>query len=52
MNGKEAVQWCEAWIEKQMRTGILQYPDYEDFLDELDTAFNPINAIGNAMHKL
>jgi len=52
MNDKEAVQWREAWIEKQMRTGILQYPDYEDFLKELDMAFNPIDVIGDAMHKL
>ena len=51
-NDKEAAQWREAWIEKQMRTGILQYPDYEDFLEELDMTFNPIDAIGDAMHKL
>ncbi len=52
MNDKEAVQWCKAWIERNMRVGTLWYPDFDNFLEELDEAFNPIDAVGNAMHKL
>jgi hypothetical protein len=52
MNDKEAAQWREAWIEGNTRNGQLWFPAYEDFLGEIDRAFNPTDAVGDAMHKL
>jgi hypothetical protein len=52
MNDKEAAQWREAWIKGNTRTGILWFPGYEDFLNEIDRAFSPTDAVGDAMHKL
>jgi hypothetical protein len=52
MNDKEAAQWREAWIEGNTRNGTLWFPAYENFLNEIDRAFNPTDAVGDAMHKL
>ena len=52
MNNKEAAQWCEAWIEANTRARTLWFPGYEDFLQTIDRAFSPTDAVGDAMHKL
>jgi hypothetical protein len=52
LNDKEAAQWREAWIERNTRTGLVYFPLFEDFIDELNAAFEPVDAVGDAMHKL
>jgi len=52
MNDKEAAQWREAWIETNTRNGVLRFPSWVTFLADVDRAFSPVDAIGDAMHKL
>jgi hypothetical protein len=52
LNDKEAAQWCEAWIEWNTRAGLVWFPFFGDFIDELNAAFEPVDAVGDAMHKL
>jgi hypothetical protein len=52
INDKEAAQWRESWIENNTQAGTLYFPHFDDFMIELDRAFSPIDAIGDAMHKL
>ena len=52
LNDKEAAQWHEAWIEKETRGGRIWFPTFQTFLTKLNTAFQPVDAVGDAMHKL
>jgi hypothetical protein len=52
LNDKEAAQWHEAWIEKETRGGCIWFPTFQTFLTELNTAFQPVDAVRDAMHKL
>jgi hypothetical protein len=45
-------QWREAWIKNNTRAGTLWFPSWSDFFDEVNAAFNPVDAVGDAMHKL
>jgi hypothetical protein len=52
LNDKEAVQWCEAWIKRHTRAGVVWFPPFGDFVDELNAAFEPVDTVGDTMHKL
>jgi hypothetical protein len=52
LNDKEAAQWREAWIERNTRTGLVWFPFFRDFIDELNAAFEPVDTVGDVMHKL
>jgi hypothetical protein len=52
LNDKEAAQWHEAWIKRNTRAGMVWFPFFGDFIDELNAAFEPVDAVGDAMHKL
>jgi hypothetical protein len=52
LNDKEAAQWREAWVERNTQGGFIQFPSFTDFIDELNAAFNPVDAVRDAMHKL
>jgi hypothetical protein len=52
LNDKEAAQWCEAWIERNTRTRLVYFPLFGDFINELNAAFEPVDVVGDAMHKL
>jgi hypothetical protein len=52
LSSKEVAQWREAWIESKTRAGLIWFPTLEDFLIELNAAFNLIDTVGDAMHKL
>jgi hypothetical protein len=52
LNDKEAAQWRKAWIERNTRAGLVWFPFFGDFIDELNAAFEPVDAVGDAMHKL
>ena len=46
------MQWREAWVERNTQGGFIQFPSFTDFIDELNAAFNPVDAVGDAMHKI
>jgi hypothetical protein len=52
LNDKEAAQWREAWIKIQTRHGQIWFPTFINFLIKLNAAFQPVDAVGDAMHKL
>jgi hypothetical protein len=52
LNDKEAAQWCEAWIEQHTTNGMVWFPSFGTFIDELNAAFEPVDAVGDVMHKL
>jgi hypothetical protein len=52
LNNKEAAQWRKAWIERETRGRHIWFPTFNTFLTELNTAFQPVYAVGDAMHKL
>ncbi len=49
---KEAAQWREAWVRRNQATGTINYPTWAVFERELSNAFQRINQVGDAMHKL
>jgi hypothetical protein len=52
LNNKEAAQWQEAWIERKTRGGLIWFSSFDDFIAKLNTAFNLVDAVGDAIHKL
>jgi hypothetical protein len=52
LNDKEAAQWREAWIERHTTNGMAWFSPFGTFIDELNAAFEPVDAVGDAMHKL
>jgi hypothetical protein len=52
LNDKEATQWHEAWIERHTTGGMVWFPLFENFIDELNAAFELVDAVSDAMHKL
>jgi hypothetical protein len=52
LNDKEAAQWREAWIERHTTNGMVWFPPFGTFIDELNDAFEPVDAVGDVMHKL
>ncbi len=49
---KEAAQWREAWVRRNQTAGAIIYPTWAVFEAELSAALQPINQVGDAMHKL
>ncbi len=49
---KEAAQWRESWVRRNQTAGAIVYPTWAIFLAELQNAFQPIDMVGDAMHKL
>ncbi len=49
---KEAAQWRESWVQRNNAAGAITYPTWAAFEAELSAAFQPIDLVGNAMHKL
>ncbi len=49
---KEAAQWRESWVRRNQTAGAIVYPTWAAFLTELQNAFQPIDMVGDAMHKL
>ncbi len=49
---KEAAQWRESRINRNQDAGAMVYPTWTVFVTELQAAFEPIDQIGDAMHKL
>ena len=51
---KEAAQWREAWVERNMNatTGLINYPTWDAFSAELAAGFTPFDQVGDAMHAL
>ncbi len=49
---KEAAQWCEAWVQRNQTAEAITYLTWATFETELSAAFQSINQVGNAMHKL
>ncbi len=49
---KEAAQWRKSWVRRNQAAGAIFYPTWAIFVTKLRTAFEPIDQIGDAMHKL
>ena len=49
---KEAAQWHEAWVRRNHVAGTINYPTWAIFEQELMNAFQPIDLVGDVMHKL
>ena len=49
---KEAAQWREAWVRRNQVAGTINYPTWAVFEQELMNTFQPIDLVGDVMHKL
>jgi hypothetical protein len=52
MAEKEAARWREAWVRDNQTVGTITYPAWAVFIGELERDFQPINEVGDVMHKL
>jgi hypothetical protein len=52
MAEKEAARWREAWVCDNQTAGVITYPTWAVFVAELERDFQPIDELGDAMHKL
>ncbi len=49
---KEAAQWHKSWVRKNQAASVIVYPTWAVFVTELRKAFELIDQVGEAMHKI